>query len=567
MKLKLLSAFLAVASMVSLANIFGIRTIQNLYHQFENIVQHTTPSIIALKDLREGILLFQIETLKRTISQKSDEKTILANLEQSIQQWKIHFSFLTTTPQEYQIQSDLEVSLKELFSEGRTLLKTPPGKYIQHRTQNLNQKISQSLALINKALEKEKTTLQDQYPSAQNNALWAISLHTIVMVAVIILALLLGFIVSSRLSYPLVELKKAAEEVERGNWTVKVNISSRDEVGVLGSTFNKMVETLAKTTVSRDYMEKILNTMMSVLLILDGKGRIRKINQRALELLNYQEEELLQKEASLILEGEYPLPQKKTHNLERNFLNREGKKIPLLFSITQISNPEGDLEEILWMGQDLRERKRLEKEILEISEREQLRIGQDLHDGLGQLLTGIALLAKNLEQKLLKGETPKRMEMGEIVKLVNSAISQSRHLARGLYPVDVEPCNLPEALKQLCQRSQELFGISFSLDTTEEIPPQDPSMVFHLYRIAQEAIHNAVRHGETKKIHITLQREEDRFFLTIRDEGQGLSSSSSSQEKGMGIRIMEYRARMIGGNLRIFPHQDRGTVVQCLWEV
>ena len=206
------------------------------------------------------------------------------------------------------------------------------------------------------------------------------------------------------------------------------------------------------------------------------------------------------------------------------------------------------------------ERKRLEREILEVSAREQHRIGQDLHDGLGQRLTGIAFLSKALAQKLTAQSSPEAAKAGEIAQLVNQAITEARHLARGLSPVALEVGGLKVALEELGFNMERLFDVSCVVRAEGVIPLRDDGKARQLYYVAQEAVTNAVKHGHAKNVEIRLVNTEDECALTVRDDGIGLSSNMQTS-KGMGLHIMRYRANMIHASFSIQAAPGGGTVV------
>ncbi len=221
-------------------------------------------------------------------------------------------------------------------------------------------------------------------------------------------------------------------------------------------------------------------------------------------------------------------------------------------------------EEVVALVRDVTDRKLLEKEILEISNREQQRIGQDLHDSLGQHLTGISFLSKALQRKLVAQSRPEAEEAGEISRLVIQALAQTRNLARGLFPAELETQGLTAALRELVGNVEKLFGVQCRLDCDETLLIQDPTLSSHLFRIAQEAINNSMKHGKAKAVSICLTRDGERITLCVRDNGAGLPPEAQ-RSRGLGLRIMQYRANKIGAALQIAPHADGGTAVTCVF--
>jgi signal transduction histidine kinase len=204
----------------------------------------------------------------------------------------------------------------------------------------------------------------------------------------------------------------------------------------------------------------------------------------------------------------------------------------------------------------------LQREILDITDHERRRIGHELHDGLGQYLAGIAFRAKALEQALLSHASPHASEAGELTRLISSAIGQVRSLAHGLDAVEVEHTPLPHALAHLAAETEHLFGVTCLCRVPEPGLETDARTRAALYRMAQEAIHNAIIHGKARLIEIHLSVAGPVLCMLVRDYGSGFEVGTTSWT-GMGLRVMEYRARSIGATLNIASRPGEGTHVKC----
>ena len=200
--------------------------------------------------------------------------------------------------------------------------------------------------------------------------------------------------------------------------------------------------------------------------------------------------------------------------------------------------------------------------MLGISEQEQIRIGQDLHDGLGQRLTGIAFLSKALEQKLQQEHRPEAAEIGKLTDLINEVISQTKELARGLHPVEAEPNGLMTALGRWADHINGVFGLSCCFECRDPVLIADNGMATQLYRIAQEAAHNAVKHARASRMVIGLRSANGEILLTVQDNGAGFSRELEVAQ-GMGLQIMRHRAEAIGASLSIHSSPSDGTSVTC----
>ena len=208
------------------------------------------------------------------------------------------------------------------------------------------------------------------------------------------------------------------------------------------------------------------------------------------------------------------------------------------------------------------ERRRLEAEIIEISEAERQRIGHDLHDDLGQQLAGLSWLSSVLEQKLQAQSSPETGSAARIAELLGNALNLTRSLARGLQPVPAESGGLMAALSGMAARSAELFKVGCRFTCRKPVHFQNPKAATHLYRIAQEAVTNAVKHGQAKQIRITLSASRGKLLLTVADDGDGWKKPDPAHD-GLGVRIMRYRAETLGGSLAFHKTPGGGTRVAC----
>lgn len=208
------------------------------------------------------------------------------------------------------------------------------------------------------------------------------------------------------------------------------------------------------------------------------------------------------------------------------------------------------------------EKRELEKNILAISDRERASIGLDLHDGLCQQLVSAAFSANLLHEELGENAKDEATRAGHIADLIDDAITQARNLARGLYPVRLETEGLETALQELATTLGRRFGIDCVAEGSAAVSLAHPDSGIHLYRIAQEAVVNAAKHSGAKSVVIRLRSTADDGRLIIDDDGCGIRPETVNRN-GMGLRIMEYRARMIGARFRIEQRSSGGTRVVC----
>lgn len=213
---------------------------------------------------------------------------------------------------------------------------------------------------------------------------------------------------------------------------------------------------------------------------------------------------------------------------------------------------------------DVTERKQLEREIIEIANREQQRIGGDLHDGLGQELTGIALILKGVVAQLRKEGSTASSDVEEVIGLVNNAIENTRTLARGLSPLGSGRRSLGAAIRTMAARLSERFGVQVdcNIDFEEPLRLSDAAAT-HVYRIVQEALTNVVRHSGSTLASITLRTSEEELHLRVDDNGRGFSQPLPDGPEGLGLKIMRYRAQTLGGDVSVGSAENGGVSVRC----
>lgn len=229
---------------------------------------------------------------------------------------------------------------------------------------------------------------------------------------------------------------------------------------------------------------------------------------------------------------------------------------------TAVKKPEGGVDFIITTGVDITEQRKLEAEVIRVAEQEHIRIGHDLHDGVGQTLTGICSLVEALLERL-GGEEHK--DARRIHELVKTAIAETRRLSHGLSPAAVKNRGLAGGLMLIAETVRENFRRDCVCHIDDPAPAVGQEAEIHLFRIAQEAVNNAIRHGGAGKIHLSLRRKSPtEGVLEIRDNGRGFPGGKvPTQNEGIGLRVMEHRAHLINGHLKILAHKGKGVRVLC----
>lgn len=241
-----------------------------------------------------------------------------------------------------------------------------------------------------------------------------------------------------------------------------------------------------------------------------------------------------------------------------DYVMKDGALLDLLPTVAQRVFTAVERERALAEAE--RERVRLERKILEVGEREQRRIGEDLHDGLGQQLTAIEMMCASLKADVQTVAPKLTKQVEDIGSRLRETIAQTRSMARGLVPVKDEPEALWASLVELAERTNALGRAKCRFDCPKPVLMDDHLVAGHLYRVAQEAVNNALKHSGAKEIVVRLTRSKKSLELSISDDGHGLTNDKPA---GMGLQVMKHRAAMIGGTLTIDSKKGKGVTVRC----
>lgn len=325
----------------------------------------------------------------------------------------------------------------------------------------------------------------------------------------------------------------------------------------------------------RNFASAILDTAGALVAVLDRDGRIVRSNRAFEQTTGYPFEEVRGKHLWEFFQFPEEIarsqavvaqlrPDFAPQDYQSHWLTPKGASRLIAWSSSLLSESDGKTEYVIATGIDITEREQLEKALLNISAREQRRIGQDLHDGLGQHLTGIAFMAKVHEDSLAKANVANAADAAKIVRLVNEAVYKTRVMAHGLFPVMSDAQGLMSALKVWAREVEDVFGVPCRFECDPPVLIEDNEAATHLFHIAQEAVNNAIKHGNATNLVLRLTVEDGSGILMIADDGIGISEGNQSSQ-GMGLHIMKYRSEMIGGRLKVKRNETRGTTVSCVF--
>jgi PAS domain S-box-containing protein len=313
-----------------------------------------------------------------------------------------------------------------------------------------------------------------------------------------------------------------------------------------------------------DFRELVEKSREGILVYRDG--RVVYANPSCAELVGIAAEELVGAPVLTLFEASEEIRSLLTTVVddaaavpEAQLLHRKGRSIPVELSAPRPVRFQNEPSFSLTI-RDVTERHRLRNEILRAASVERQRLAHDLHDGLAQEISGINFKARALQTVLderLPAESP---AAAEIVKHLGEALAHARHLAHGLDPA-VERQSFATLLEKLALNSERLFRVSCNCQADHGVRIASPTVAQNLYRIAQEAVHNAIRHGHARHVDLGLSSDDSVLLLTVDNDGEGFSPPKSGS--GMGLRTMQYRAKAMGGTCQILSRPAGGTSVQC----
>jgi PAS domain S-box-containing protein len=425
-----------------------------------------------------------------------------------------------------------------------------------------------SLKALNAEMQKTRLDMEHQM-RRYNLRSAAIFLGFLLASTMVVLAL------SHRLTDPIIRLTESARRLATGDFSAAESEVPRsgDEIGILFEAFNTMAANLKRSyseleQLSRDFQGVIEQAPDGIVVHRDGA--MLYANRAMCRALGYAGPDSCS--GRNLLDAVIPPDQDRARKLlsqdgnspdpaELRFKSAARRIVTM--EVTPVPSVRfGGEQASMLLARDITARRGLEQEIVLISTREQERIAHDLHDGLGQLLTGVAYKGKMLEASLKDAGQPAAEQATAIVALANEALAQARMLARNLDPVELSEEGLALALNALAHRTHELFGVACHFHADATSTGTDKFTATHLYRIAQEAVNNAVKHGEPERISIEIRARNGESSLIVADDGVGLPDHAESAG-GMGLRSMHYRARMIRGSLEVSRNDAGGTTVRC----
>ncbi|MGA1869592.1 MAG: PAS domain S-box protein [bacterium] len=400
---------------------------------------------------------------------------------------------------------------------------------------------------------------------------------------------IVAYILAVFISSPIKRITEATEKVAHGDLNTPVPIKRDDEIGDLAVAFNKMIEDLRRTTVSKDYVDNIIESMNDTLVVVDPDAKIRTVNKATCNLLGYKEEDLIGKNVDIIMPRKENgfmisgfqrlLREVPVVNREIDYVAKSGKLIPMLFSAAVLRDKEGRIEGSAAIAKDVTERKRAEEalrksekelhflssQLLTAQENERRRLSIEMHDELGQALMVFKLRLRSIREALRKDQKKLKKDCDEMISYLNDVNENVRRLSRDLSPSVLEDLGLSAAIRWLVEGFTKHGNIGCSLDVTRigDLFSQESQIT--IYRIIQECLTNIAKHAQATQVSIVISTQNNRVYFRVEDDGKGFNVKEvfdrDPNKKGIGLAAMCERIRMLGGSPDIWSKEGTGTKI------
>ena len=378
----------------------------------------------------------------------------------------------------------------------------------------------------------------------------------------------------------------------RGALDTRVPLDSRDEIGIVAAAFNTMAEDLNKVTVSKNYVDRIIESMADTLIVISPDLTIETVNRATLDLSGRSNEELVGHPADIIFGIESPeiflrklIERQFLRNLETTYIDKNGREIPVLFSGSVMFDAQGAIQGIVCVAQDHTQRRQAEQmlrkserelrllssKILETQENERKQVAQELHDGIGQALTGIKFSIENSLRQLKMGSDANLTRGLETsVTMIQRTIEETRRIAMGLRPSSLDDIGITETILWFCRQFESIYTtirIETNLGIEEKL--LSDALKTTIFRVMQETLNNVVKHSGANLVRLKLLQKGKTVELTIEDNGVGFTPEEEflkeGTDKGFGLASMKDRAELSGGQFAIQSKEGQGTVVRAFW--
>jgi len=397
----------------------------------------------------------------------------------------------------------------------------------------------------------------------------------------------IAYLLSAFIASPIKLITNAIEHVPGGHFDAPLTlpVKRNDEIGTLADAFNRMIIDLRNTTVSKNYVDSVIESMKDALIVVDLDAQMRTINQATCDILGYKEDELIGRSINLVApdirvftggaeRGVMPVA-----NQETDFLDKNGKHIPVRFSAAALKNKGDEITASVIIARDVTERKQAEEvlrrsekqlrflssQLLITQEEERKRLAVELHDELGQSLIVLKLWLRSIQRGLREDQTELQGICDEMTGYINEISENVRRISRDLSPSILVDLGLSAAIRWLVVSFTKHFNVENSLDIMNLDTVFSQESQITVYRIVQECLTNIAKHAQAKHVTITIRERDGHVYFCIEDDGRGFDVKEylgkSATAKGIGLAAMFEQVRMLGGTLDIGSREAAGTKI------
>ncbi len=549
----------------------------------------------AIQELKQSFGKLQISTSSYAVFGNSDGEAYFKSLvDEAKENLELCNRVVTESHGQFILHEfdDLINRVDEMAS--RMFLLDPSGdnEKIKSLLYNISQEISKAIDDVDVLLGETELEI-NEYVNFNSSVINHSRITFLILGIIVVLVIIIGGLLFIRsLTRPIKELVSTTRKISLGDRTAKVQLNTEDEFYTLGESFNEMVDTLDKTTVSREYLNNILKNMFDALVVTDNRLKIRSVNQAALDLLEYKSSELTGKNVMMLFNHnkrpgppeDYQDNPEDDHddkvsntraiiNVEKFFKSKSGTIIPVLLSCGILKNQANEADGLIIVSHDLTEKKAIEEkleqsrkerliDINDAHEEERIRIATDLHDGLGQMLTAISYSVQNLYQEKPAEDPVITNAVSNIQAQIDNTIREAKNLAHNLTPIVLKDFGLIAAVENLVARANEMHETSFKFNAFNFNDRINPKLEKAIYRICQESLNNIVKHAQAKHAIYQIFRHDNAIVLVIEDDGVGFDAGAwKKNEKSSSIGLISIRERVLSfdGNFTINAEIGHGT--------
>ncbi len=359
------------------------------------------------------------------------------------------------------------------------------------------------------------------------------------------------------------ELARTAAALADANRTLEERVAER--TAALAATADRLSSSEAR-------FRRLFETAPVGIGLARPDGSVVAVNPEMTAILGYDSADLLgstwrnlthpdDRAVERALDAEIAGGTRNAYSLDKRYIRPDGSVVWVRLSVTAVRSPDGAVDHLVTIVQDISDRRGTELAAIEATEAERRRLSHELHDDLGQRIASAAMMAATIARRLGAEHHTLAEATQRLGGILQDALALTRGLSRGLAPVDLARDGLLTALRRLCETTAEAYGIPCTLDAPERVPVGDPGTATHLFRIAQEAVSNAARHARASALRVGLAVADGRIVLEVEDDGIGVAAGAIAAEAGLGLRSLRARASALNGSLVVGPRLPRGTRV------